>query len=267
MPRNGNDGAFGTFITLAASVGAHLGALVLLGTVGAPDPLDPTLTRFDVVEVERVPEPEPAPPQPPLPPEPEPPAPPPRPRHRIRKPAPKPRAAKPPEPQLPEPPPADETPLDFTGVTLTSETGSSSWSTAVGSGAPITRPVGGPGMVTGRKRSGVRPGVPSARGVRVVSAESAARQPVPPSNLSELLRSNYPKQARLQGIEGVAVVRLRVMPDGRIRRIRLVRESSQGFFDACRRTLASERWAPPLDKDGRPAAMDLTFKCRFEVEF
>jgi protein TonB len=251
------------FGVLAVSTAAHVLVFVALGF--APSSGEAALfgsLDFEIIEPElpelEEPEPEPEPVEP----EPEPePAPEPRAAPRARAPRP---AAEEPEPPEPEAPPP-ETPVEFPGVTLTSDTGDSSWTTVVGSGAAIRKPVviphkppekepvekaatGNTGGGTGRKRNRARP-------------------PQQPRNMDETLLRFYPKQARAQGIEGLAVMRVRIMPDGKVARVKLVRETYEGFGDACKKTLKSARWRPKLDERGRPMAVDISYTCRFEVAY
>jgi outer membrane biosynthesis protein TonB len=154
-------GSARTFGLTAISAAAHLVVFTFLGLVPPPsDVLAMHEMEFEVAEPP--PEPEPPPPPPPEePPEPEPP--------KEKEP---PRAAKPAEPPPEaEPPPPDAPPpeevADFTGTTLTGE-GPGGWSTVVGSGAPLTGPVG----KIGRKVSDEGKQVaakPVATGPRVVA--------------------------------------------------------------------------------------------------
>lgn len=247
-----------------------MGAIGALGFVPPPTQIErPKMAEFEVLEPEPMPEPEPE-----LAPEPKPePEPEPEPKP---KPKPKPKPApvvenKPPEPPPEEePPPAPEAPVDFTGVTLTAD-GSGSWSTAVGNGQRITAPVGRIAQVTGRERTGLTGGEVGGTGTkpRVLQSDNLSRRPGAPQTLNQLLEKNYPKQARNQGIEGQAVVRVRILPDGRLSVVRVKKETGRyGFGAACIATLrAGGRWVPALDQQGRPGAYEIDFPCTFEVAF
>ena len=83
-----------------------------------------------------------------------------------------------------------------------------------------------------------------------------------------MLERLYPAEARRRGLHGKAVVRARVMPDGRLREIALVSESAAGagFGEACRQTLDGSRWSAPIDRDGKPVSTFINYTCRFEVQ-
>ena len=221
-------------------------------------------------EPEPLPEPEPEPeaePEPEPLPEPDPIRPPPEPRPTPTAPPPE----EPPPPDEPPPPPAEEAIADFTGETMTNDSGES-WQRATGSGAPMEGPIGQPGaQVTGRRRRGTAGGAPGGtgeeEGPRVVAAADLSRQAGPPSSrLVELLRRNYPSRARDLGIEGTALVRVLVTAEGRVRPQAIVAEDYEGFGDACRQTLRQgPRWEPPLDRRGEPVATRLNFRCTFTI--
>ena len=192
-----------------------------------------------------------------------------------RAPAPKPRAARnPAEPPVEQPPenpkpwePADQQPepVDFPGLTLTAEGAGSSWTTAVGSGAPIRAPVVVPKP---RKTRAVLTGTGGSGGGETRKPrKKLARPPQQPPDMDATLLRFYPRQARVQGIEGLAVMKVVIARNGQTSDIRLVRETYQGFGDACRKTLRSARWKPKLDNNGRPVPVEITYTCRFEVGY
>jgi len=261
------------------SLGAHVVAAILLMLLPLmswfdDEPIPPIEMEIIEPEPEVVPEPEPEPePEPDT--EPELPAPDPEPV--VQRPTPT-RAPPPPSEEPPpteEPPPAEETAADFTGMTLTNDQGAA-WNSATGNGAEMDGPVGRPGaVVTGRNRRGVQGGTPGGRGSaeseedQLVPASDLSRRPAPPgSRLIELLRQNYPREARNLGLEGSARVRVRVEADGRVRVLGVVSEDHDGFGQACRATLRQGgRWEPPLDRGGDAVATITTFRCTFTVDF
>lgn len=274
---------FRTLLMLAISIGAHLAAafgLVLLPAIAAFD--EPRSVELAVVEALPPPEPEPevVPPEPePPPPAPEPEVVPP-PQPVVTRPRPRPQAppepaqpaAPPPPADAPPPPPAEETIEDFSGMTLTNDSGDAAWRSNVGSGAPMDGPIGRPNaVVTGRNRRGVPGGVPGGTGdgSQVVAAADLSRQPGPPAErLRELLRANYPREAQQLGIEGHTDVRVHVSADGSVRVLGIVRETHEGFGEACRRTIRQGgRWSPPLDRQGRPVETVTAFRCTFTIAF
>lgn len=251
-----------TFGLLAMSTSAHLITFTALGLIPGPAAvLAMHESEFEVVEPVKPPDPEPV-----KPPEPEKEPPPPEPVKAPR------HAAAP----APTPPPASDTPppaaaeevADFTGVTLTADGSGSSWSTAVGSGGALKGPVG---------KIGPRPQAATSQaakvaapGPRVVAAASLARAIQPPGGMDQILQRNYPRRAQAQGVEGKVVVRLHVLPSGRVGDITVVREFPSGweFASACRETIRqSPPFSPPLDRSGNPVATDINFNCDFEVTY
>jgi TonB family protein len=92
-----------------------------------------------------------------------------------------------------------------------------------------------------------------------------SRKPVPPP-LAGALERNYPAAARKQGQGGDAKVRARVEPTGEVRQVTITSESSQGFGEACRRTLLASKWTAPLSDAGRPVATWVSYRCKFRVD-
>jgi protein TonB len=233
--------------------------IVIFSTLGLVPPPAEVLAMhemsFEVVE--------PEPPPPPPIEEPEPPPPEPEPQRARSAPKAEPTPAEPPPPEAQ---PAAEEVADFTGVTLTGGDGAS-WSTAIGSGAPLKGPVGKIGGQQGEPQQAAKVG---PAGPRVVALDSLARKPAAPSNLGTLLEQYFPRRARMQGVEGRAVARLRILPNGRIANVRVVEEYPAGydFGAACRDMLqAAPPWVPPLDRNGTPVAADVPFTCTFVVNY
>jgi protein TonB len=262
---------------IALSIAAHVAAWAALGLVRSTRP---TLRiRGETIEIaaveqppgERTPEPEPPDPEPEVEaPPPAPAVPPPRPRRERTTPTePEPQRA-PPEPPPVQPPALEEAIADFSGHTLTNDTGLS-WQSAVGNGAPIDGPIGPPGAaVTGRRREGAVDGTGPPNGPggpRVVPLADLSRPPSPRADLDALLQRQYPPRARQLGIEGHVVVRFRILPDGSVTRVRIRSETppDYGFADACRRTIELAQWEPPLAADGSAVATDASFECEFAV--
>lgn len=257
---------------LLLSALVHVASFIALGFVPTPARAALALAAVDleVIEPEPVieePEPEPPPPEEPpeLPPDP-PPAPPPRP---VREPPEPPPEAEPPEP----PPPAEETPVEFSGQMLTNDLGESSFAVPQASGEDREGPIGPPGQPTGRRRRGAIDGTPGGtgapdapRGPRVLAMADVSRRPSPPGNMRDILRRNYPGEARQQSIEGVARVRIQINPDGRLTILGTLDQTWEGFGEACIRTLRQGgRWDPPLDREGRAVAVRSFYTCEFEL--
>ena len=248
------------------AVATHAAFLALTPSVGAGEgPAEP----FDAVAVAIVDQepPEPEEPVEPDAPEPEPPEP--------VKPPPKAKTFKAPKepPKAPEEPPAaaPETPLAFDNIVLTNEGDEpSSWAMDPGSGESREGPIGKPdAVVTGRSRDGVIGGILGGTGIGVVvDVGDLSRPPIPPS-LKQKLERLYPKKAKQEGVEGQAVVRLQIGPDGSPSKLRLISEDpiEYRFGQICKQALQGATWKPPLDKDGKPVSTRVTFTCGFEIRF
>ncbi|MFZ1866779.1 MAG: energy transducer TonB [Polyangiales bacterium] len=176
-------------------------------------------------------------------------------------------------PKAPEEPPAaaPETPVAFDNLVLTNDGDEpSSWAIEPGSGESREGPIGRPdAVVTGRSRDGVAGGVVGGTGSGlVVDVGDLSKRPVPPP-LKPKLEKFYPKKARQEGVEGEAVIRLQIGPDGLPAKIRIVSESPVGyeFGNACAKSLEGEKWQPPISKDGKPVTTRVTFRCGFEIRF
>jgi hypothetical protein len=250
---------------IAASIVAHVTVLALMpaaeATVPQPPPPPPVLVAIEAV----------TPPHAPPPPVPAPaPAPPiVAARTAARSPRPTVHALAPARPPAPapaaEPPPTAAEPADLSGVTLTNE--GAGWASPVGDGTPLTGPIGP--AVTGR--SATSPATaPGGRGHeqpagdRVVALGDLSRPPRAP-DLDAQLAANYPRDARRAGQAGSAVIRARILVDGRVGPTRVVSESAPGFGVACQHTLAGSRWQPPIDAHQQAVATDLAYTCTFAV--
>ena len=222
--------------------------------------VEETLVPEESVQEEQ--EEEPPPPEEPVEPE------------RVR-PPPKPKTFRAPKepPKAPEEPPAaaPETPVAFDNLVLTNEGGEpSSWAVDPGSGESKEGPIGRPdAVVTGRSRDGIIGGIIGGAGIGVVvDVGDLSRRPIPPS-LKQKLERLYPKKARQEGVEGEAVIRLQVGPDGLPAKIRLISEEPTGYElgDACIKALRGEKWEPPVDKDGKTVTTRVTYRCGFEIRY
>ncbi len=273
--RDGDEDSWGLVLggVLVLSALAHLATFLVLGLLSSPGEVALALSAVDLEVVEEEPEPTPEPEEPEEAPEPEPEAepeiePPPRPPP-PREPPPEPPPDTPPEP----PPPAEETPVAFDNIVLTNDQGDSSFAVAPGSGVEREGPIGPPGEPTGRRQRGVAGGTPGGtgsadapRGPRIVAMADVSRRPEPPPNMRDILRRNYPAEARQQSIEGVARVRIQINPDGTLTLLGTISETWAGFGAACERTLRQGgRWRAPQDESGQAVGVRSHYTCEFEL--
>jgi len=177
-------------------------------------------------------------------------------------------AAPEPEPE-PEPQAAEPEVADLTGLTLTNAGTGAGWASAVGNGQSMERPIRAGVAAKSAPREPVKAPTPVIKRVEkpqtaIVAAKDLSRKPVPP-NLNGVLEAHYPKSAREMGLEGSAVVRLKIDPDGRVRLANVVSESGSGFGSACQKTVMGSNWSAPLDQQGNSVATFVRYTCRFRV--
>jgi protein TonB len=233
---------------LAASVGLHVALVAALPSLRAH--VAPIETRIEMTLAP------PDPPAPSPPPEPTPTSAPAAPRVAPLAPsrAPPTRPAPANDPPPTSTPPSDA-PVDFADTLL---------SNADGPGLAVA--AGEPSLTSVPVAAASRPAAPSPppAGPRFAPLADLARAPSAPA-LDDALARNYPLEARRAGVSGRAVLRVDILPDGRIGAVQRMNESFEGFAAACERTVRSGRWGAPLDRDGQPVATRITYTCRFEV--
>ena len=138
------------------------------------------------------------------------------------------------------------------------------------SGKSVEGPIGSPSAaITGRSKSGIVGGMIGGTGIGVVvDVGDLSRAPIPPA-LKRKLERLYPKKARAEGVEGEAVIRMQISPDGLPTKIRVISENPTGYElgDACVKALKGEGWEPPLDKDGKRVTTRVTYRCGFEIRY
>lgn len=149
--------------------------------------------------------------------------------------------------------PATDLPADFTATRLSS---------ADGAGVAIA--TGSAAVIATTAATGRVPGATGPVGPRFVAAGDLLKAPRVP-RLDAALEKNYPAEARRSAVSGIAVLRVQVLPYGRVGVVQRVTESYSGFGEACERTVRSGVWEAPLDREGRPVATEITYTCRFEI--
>jgi len=238
-------------LAVPLSVGIHLAGLVLLPERPLPKPLQNRPVEMEIVHIAPPPppevEPEVEPPPPPPPPTPAPPKPvPPRP--------PPPKPAPPPPPheeaaQLPDKP----VPI-VAGVTLSSTTEAGSFSAPVGNtshGAmqgPATRPEDVKPYAAAKADSYALPGE--------VDVEASVLFEFKPP---------YPEAARRAGIEGTVRLRLWLDAEGKVQRVRVVRQAGYGLDEAAQEAIMRFKFRPAR-KGGKPVPINFTFDFHFYLD-
>ncbi|AKU96062.1 Ferric siderophore transport system, periplasmic binding protein TonB [Labilithrix luteola] len=243
-----------------ASLIVHVAAFAILPNRATPHPAPPPPL---VIEVADIPAPEPPPPPPPPPeePKPEPAAPEPQvaPTPQKMAAAPARTESRPTTQAQNDPPPSDEPPADFTGTVMSND--GPGIAVRAGSGGGGT----GRGPATGPAPAKADPGPARPAGPRFVAARDLSKPPRAPVGLDGALERNYPTEAKRAGIAGKAVLRVKILPDGRVGGVERVSESYPGFGEACEKTVRSAPWEPPIDREGAPVGTEITYTCRFEV--
>lgn len=262
--------ALQSVIVVSASLLLHGLAFAAIGIVPRVRFEPPERNEVDI-EVEP-----PAPPPVEEPPPPAPPPPTPEPERAVARELPQREAPDEPPPETPPPPPApvEEEPINFDGVTLSSDDADSAFTMNAGNGQHMEGPLrarpgtqhvdGDPNGVPGGTGT-----APAAPGPRVVPVADLSRRPAPPdtSRVISAMTRLYPRDAREDGIEGHALVRMQIAPDGRLSRFRVVSGAEHGFGEACRRALAEAgNWSPPLDRNGQAVATEVSFDCDFQIQ-
>ena len=153
--------------------------------------------------------------------------------------------------------------LDLSGVTLTNDSGAG-FAMPVGDGSALHGPLG-LGVNRGQAVAAPLAAPSPPKAPPLVAVGDLSEHPRPPS-LTDLLRANYPAEARERGLRGSARLRARIEPDGMIRSARLLSESSAGFGTACQRTVLGSHWSAPRDKNGGAVATEIVYTCHFEVD-
>jgi periplasmic protein TonB len=150
---------------------------------------------------------------------------------------------------------AGDSPVDFTSAVMSND----GPGLAIGAGGS-----GGEPRHRGTGPAGAAPAPAAPLGPRVVLAKDLSRLPRAPG-LDGTLEQHYPAEARRSGISGKAILRVMILPDGRVGVVRRVEESRGDFAEACEKAVRSSRWEPPIDREGAPVATEITYTCRFEI--
>jgi protein TonB len=254
----------GGTISLAVHLALGLTLALLPERTGKTwDPVDLTVER-------RRPEPEPPPeaepePEPPPVAEPEPEKPKPRPRVKEAEPEPPP-PAEPPPPEPAPPPDAPEAPPVFDLGDNTFAVGEGAgWALNPSEGNTKFAKVAGPGeKARGTKTAPPPEGKPGGTGFQPVPARDLSSLPVPPK--SGIRIPPYPEEAKREGIEGVVLLQVFIGRDGRVSRVRVVKDPGGGLGEVARQAMLQETWTPARDRQGNPVDTVIPYKYRFVLD-
>jgi len=95
------------------------------------------------------------------------------------------------------------------------------------------------------------------------NAGSTSRRPVWVDGL--ITESDYPKEARAQGVEGVVKVEIFIDAAGIVRDARVIKSSNDRFSAVVIDKLKNARFEPALDRSGRPIAVHMAIPIVFEL--
>jgi TonB family protein len=95
------------------------------------------------------------------------------------------------------------------------------------------------------------------------NAGSTSRRPVWVEGL--ITESDYPKEARAQGVEGVVKVEIFIDAAGMVRDARVIKSSNDRFSAVVIDKLKNARFEPALDRSGRPIAVHMAIPIVFEL--
>ncbi len=250
----------GGTISLAVHVALGL-ALALL-----PERVGKTWDVVDLTVERRRPEPEPEPlPEPEPEPEPEPDKP--RPKPKVREAEPEPPPPPEPPPAEPEPPPeAEEAPPVFDLGDNTFAVGEGAgWALNPSEGNTKFGKVADPGQKVRGTKIAPRPeGKPGGSGFRPVPAKDLSSLPVPPRDGIRI--PPYPDEAKREGIEGVVLLQVFIGKDGKVTRVRIVKDPGGGLGEVARQAMLRETWTPAKDKKGKAVDTVIPYKYRFVLD-
>jgi len=99
-------------------------------------------------------------------------------------------------------------------------------------------------------------------------------KPVPTKNLSERPKPAdgpirippYPAEARRDGIEGRVLLQVFIDRNGRVHKVRVLKDPGGGLGDVARESMFKERWKPARDSSGNPVDTIITYTYVFVLE-
>lgn len=99
-------------------------------------------------------------------------------------------------------------------------------------------------------------------------------KPVPAKNLSQRPKPkggsikipSYPTEARREGIEGRVLLQVFIDKNGRVYKVRVLKDPGGGLGRVARESMFKERWSPARDKSGNPVDTIITYTYTFVLE-
>ena len=114
---------------------------------------------------------------------------------------------------------------------------------------------------------------PAGSGTGPTIADPAPPPPAPKLVLAQLdqrfiasFQPDYPMREQHGGVEGVAIVRVLIGTDGRVKQVELVSTDSPGFFEATKRRALSKWRFKPATRGGVAEESWKEMKVRFEIK-
>ncbi len=195
------------------------------------------------------------------------------------KPRPKPKVAQPESPPSPPPPSQPEQPepeheekkeeappvFDLGDNSFATKGQNAGWKLARSEGNTKFGAVAKPGEKSKRstKARGDAGGKPKGTGFSAVRAKNLSRHP---KSINNIEVPSYPIEARREGIEGKVVLQVFIGKDGKVKKIRIVKDPGGGLGPVAKNAMLKERWKPARDRDGKAVDTVITYIYRFILD-
>ena len=167
-------------------------------------------------------------------------------------------APTPPPPNQEPPKPTDAPPVF--GVTMSS--------VVAGDRAGMAVPVGNTVMT--RERKPAAPSAPvqgyAAEGTHPFTPVAEIYVAEQPKVLHEVNSAEiYPPEAYKMGIEGKVDLRVGIDENGEVRQVKVIGKAGHGFDEAARDALRRFKFSPARTSDGKPVAVNITYRFSFDM--
>jgi TonB family protein len=106
-------------------------------------------------------------------------------------------------------------------------------------------------------------GKPEGTGFSAVSAKNLSKRP---KSINNIEIPSYPMEARREGIEGKVVLQVFIGKDGKVKKIRIVKDPGGGLGPVAKNAMLKERWKPARDRSGKAVDTVITYIYRFILD-